>query len=223
MAVAVVVIVLPAHTTSAATRERPSGLLNTLDVRTLVARSDPLDHDRLFAHFRVLWDRDLTEAERHESMACSVLGNPNRSFDAGPSEHCRQLANLNRRSAKTLRELALYHKQLAEGIPATLPPGAARYEGGAGAPEPTDQELAALAAQARTRTDHLTLEEYLRAVAARHTRTANAHMMHALTYRGGRFAHAAVHHEHVASVAREAARRATTAAERQRQYAALGR
>jgi hypothetical protein len=170
----------------------------------------------------VLWDRYLTEAERHESMAHSVMGNPNRSFGV-VNHHCKQLAGLNRQSADTIRDLALYHKKLAEGTPATLPPGAARFQGGAGAPDPTEQELDALAAGARTRMDHLALEEYLRMVARRHMSYAHEQMVLALTYRGGRFAQAAVHHERQANVARDAARRATMAAERQRQFAALGR
>jgi hypothetical protein len=219
--VATAILVLAAGRNAAA-QERPPGLLNKLDVQTLVARGDPVDNDRLFAHFRVLWDRYLTDAEQHESMARSFAGNPNRS-SGGTPQHCTQLATLDRQSAKTLRELALYHRQLADGVSASLPPGAARFEGGAGAPDPTQQELDALAARARFRTDHLALEEYLRTVAARHTRIADEHMMQALTFRGGRFAHAAVHHERMASAARDAARRATRSAEMQKQYAALGR
>jgi hypothetical protein len=223
MAIAATVVVTLASGNSAAAQERSPGLLNKLDVQDLVARGDPLDNDRLFAHFRVLWDRYLTDAQQHDSMARSVTGHPNRWSGGGSNDRCRQLASLSRHSANTVRELALYHKQLAEGTPATLPPGAARFQGGAGAPDPTEQELAARAAQTRTRTEHLALAEYLRAVATRHTRNANEHMTLALTYRGGRLAQAAVHHEHMADVARQAARQATMAAERQRQYAALGR
>ena len=98
---------------SVAAQERPPGVLNTLEVRALVARGDPVDNDRLFMHFRVLWDRYLTEAERHESMAPSFMGNPNRTSGDGAREHCKQLATLNRRSATIVRELALYHKALA--------------------------------------------------------------------------------------------------------------
>src|SRR5512145_2488642 len=97
-------------TGSMAAQERPLGLLNKLDVRTLVARGEPADNGRLFVHFRVLADRYETDAERHESMARSFVGNPNRSSGAGISEHCKQLADLNRQSAQTLRDLAKYHK-----------------------------------------------------------------------------------------------------------------
>jgi hypothetical protein len=197
--------------------------LNKLDVRALVARGDPVDNDRLFVHFRVLLDRYLSEAERHESAARNFIGNPNRTFDGGTSEHCRRLAKANRQMAETVRELALYHRHLADGAPATLPSGGARFQTGTGAPDPTEEELKAWAARAHSRTDHLALAEYLRMVAARYTRTANEHMMQALTYRGGRFAQAAVHHEHLSREAREAARRATMTAERHGQYAVLGR
>jgi hypothetical protein len=196
-------------------------LLNKLDVRALVARGDPVDHDRLFVHFRVLWNSYLTEAKHHDSMTHSVIGNPNRPSGVGTTEHCKQLATLDRRSAKTVRELALYYKQLAEGAPATLPPGAARFQGGAGAPDPTEQELVVLAKQAHTRTDHLALEEYLRMVAARHLRTANEHSMQALTFRGGRFAQAAAHQEQLASVARRAATEATRVADLHKQLATI--
>lgn len=221
-AVAVTAFVILAGGSSAAAQERPPGLLNTLEVRALVARGDPVDNDRLFVHFRVLWDRYLTEAERHDSLARSFMGNPNRTPGGDTREHCKQRATLNRQSAEIARELALYHKQLAEGITATLPTGAARFQGGAGAPDPTAQELDALAARARTRTDHLALAEYLRMVARRHTRDANEHMRQALTFRGGRLGQAAVHHENEAGAAREAAREATRTAELHRQLATIG-
>ena len=211
-----------ASASSVAAQERPPGLLNTLDVRALVARGDPVDNDRLYVHFRVLWDRYLIDAERHDTMARSFVGNTNRTSANGMIEHCKRLASLDRQAANTLRELALYHKQLAEGTPATLPPGAARFQGGAGAPEPTTQELDALSAQARTRTDHLALAEYFRMRANRYTKDATEHVTMALNYRGGRFAQSAVHHDRVANVARQAAKDATRAAEMHRQLATIG-
>jgi hypothetical protein len=223
MALAAAVTVTLATGSRVAAQERPPGLLHKLDVQTLVARGDPADNDRLFAHFRTLWDRYLTDAKGHESMAHSVMGNPNRPSGGGASAYCTQLANLDRQTAETLRELALYHWQLAAGADATLPRDASRFLGGAGAPDPTAREFEALTVQAHTRMEHLILEEYLRTVATRHTRDANEHMMLARTYRGGRFAQAAVHHEHLAGVARKAARQASMAADRQRVYAALGR
>jgi hypothetical protein len=201
-----------ALTGSTAAQERPQGLLNTLEVRTLVARGEPVDNDRLFVHFRALSERYESDAERHESFARSFVGNPNRSSGGGVSERCRRLAELNRQSAKTVRALALYHKKIADGAPATLPHGGARFQGGAGAPEPTEQELDALAARARSRTDHLSLAEYLRALARRYDTDASEHITMALTYRGGRLAQAAVHHDRLATVARAAAKEAAAAA-----------
>src|SRR5262245_53691838 len=221
-AVAAAALVTFASGSTVAAQERPQGMLNTLEVRALVARGDPMDNDRLFVHFRVLWDRYLTEAERHDAMARSFAGNPNRTSGGDTREHCKQLAALNRQSAEIVRELALYHKRLAEGTTATLPAGAARFHGGVGAPDPTAQELNAMAAQARTRTDHLALAEYLRMVARRHTRDANEHMRQALTFRGGRLAQSATHHESLASVDRAAAREAMSAAELHRQLATVG-
>ena len=223
MAATVTAIVTVATGGGAMAQGRPPGLLNKLDLRTLVARGDPADHERLFMHFRVLWGRLLTDAERHDAMSRSFLGNSNRTSGSGMSEHCKRLADLNWHSAQTLRELALYYKKLAEGSPAMPPSGGATFEGGAGAPEPTDRELDVLAARARTRTDHLALEEYFRMLAKRYTSDANEHMWMASTYRGGRFAQAAVHHDRLASVSRKAAAEATRAAEMHNQFAAIGR
>ena len=222
-AVAAAALITLASARSVAAQERPPGLLNTLDVRTLVARGNPVDNDRLVVHFRVLWDRYLTEAEQHDSMARNIMGNPNRPSGGGATQYCKQLATLNRQSAKTVRELALYHKALAEGTPASLPAGAARFQGGADAPEPTEQELDALSAQAHTRTDHLALEEYFRMRAKRYASDARAHVTMSLNYRGGRLAQAAVHHDRLAEAARQAARDATRTADIHGQLATIGR
>jgi hypothetical protein len=58
-------------------------------------------------------------------------------------------------------------------------------------------------------------------VAGRHTHEANEHMRQALTFRGGRLAQAAVHHEKEASADRAAAREAMRAAELHRQLATI--
>lgn len=222
MAVTATAVVTLATGGNLAAQERPRGLLNEFDVQTLVARGEPADDVRLFVHFRVLSDRYEAAAERHEAMARSFVGNPNRTSGAGMSEHCKRLTDSARQSAATLRELAKYHRNLSEGTPAALPRHATRFHGGADAPEPSKTELAKLAAQARTRSDHLELEEYLRTLARRHARDANEHTTLALTYRGGRFSQAAVHQEHLANAARQAAREANALAARHRQYATLG-
>src|SRR5678815_1515699 len=107
-------------------QEKPSGLLNSLEVQQLVKRAEPGDSLRLGAHFRALADRYAAEAERHTSMAQSFVGNANRNLGSGMSAHCKHLADLNTQSATELRELASYHEKLASGATAT-PPGAGTH------------------------------------------------------------------------------------------------
>ena len=140
---------------NAAAQDRSPAVLNTLEVQQLVKRAEPGDSARLAAHFTALADRYTAEAKRHTSMAQSFVGNPSRNLGTGMSAHCKQLADLNTKSATELRELATYHQKLASGATATPPAGGARFEGGAGAPAPTGQELNAMAAAYRgTRIAH---------------------------------------------------------------------
>ena len=46
-------------------QEKGTAILNSFDVRQLVARSEPGDNARLAAHFSALADRYTAEAERH--------------------------------------------------------------------------------------------------------------------------------------------------------------
>lgn len=69
----------------------------------------------------------------------------------------------------------------------------ARFEGGARAPAPTDQELNAMAAKASTPADHHGLEEYFLASAKRYTAEGKEHAAMAAAYRGTSIAQAAVH------------------------------
>lgn len=155
-------------------QERPNELLNSLEVRQLVARGEPADNARLAVHFSALADRYSAEAKRHVSMSQSSVGNPSRNLGTGMSIHCKQLADLNTKSATTVRELVAYHEKLAAGTPATPPRDGARFQGGAGAPEPTQKELNALATKAGTPAEHKTLEEYEATAAAEmHKQLAN--------------------------------------------------
>ena len=208
---------------SVAARDKPSGLLNNLEVRQLVARAGPGDHASLSAHFNALADRYAAEAKRHISMSQSFIGNPSRNLGNGMSAHCKQLANLNTQSETTVRELAAYHAKLAIGTPATPPKDGARFQGGAGAPEPTEKELNALATKASTPAEHRGLEEYFLTLAKRYTAEANEHVALAQAYRGTRIAHAAVHHDRLAGLSRDAAKEATAAAEMHKQLAGVGR
>ena len=206
-----------------AAQDRASGLLNTSELRQLVARAEPGDHARLTSHFNALANRYAAEAKRHISMSQSFAGNPSRNLGTGMSAHCKRLADLNAESATTVRELAAYHEKLASGTPATPPPGAARFEGGAGAPEPTEKQLNALAAKASTPVEHRGLEEYFLTLAKRYTAEAAEHVTMAQAYRGTRIAQAAVHHDRLATLARDAAKEANEGAAMHKQLAGLGR
>ena len=207
----------------AAAQEKPIALLNTLEVRQLVARAEPADNARLATHFSTLAERYTAEAKRHVSMSQSFVGNPSRNLGTGMSVHCKRLADLNTQSATTVRELATYHDKLAGGTPAEPPRDAARFHGGAGAPEPTEKDLNALAAKASTPAEHKALEEYFVTLAKRYTTTADEHVNLAQAYRGTKIAQASAIHDHLARLARESAKEATAAADMHKQLANVGR
>jgi hypothetical protein len=208
---------------SVGAQERPSALLNSLEVKQLVERAEPADHARLTAHFSAVAERYTVEAKRHVSMSQSFTGNPRRDLGTGMSAHCKRLADLNTQSATAVREVAAYHEKLAAGAPATLPKDGARFQAGAGAPMPTDNELNALAAKASTPADHRALEEYFQTLTKRYADEANEHVALAQTYRGTRIAQAALHHDRLAGLARDAAKEATAAAEMHRGLAGVAR
>ena len=66
-----------------AAQEKPSGLMNSLEVQQLVKRAEPGDNARLAAHFTALADGYVAEAKRHTSMSQHFLGNPDRDWDFG--------------------------------------------------------------------------------------------------------------------------------------------
>lgn len=198
-------------------------VLNTLEVQKLVASGEPADHARLSAHFAALSERYAAEAKRHEAMAKSFVGNPNRNTGGGLSAHCRKLAELNNQSAATLRELATYHQKLAGGTTSAPPRDAARFEGGAGASKPTEQELNALAAKVSTPAEHRALAEYFQTLAKRYTADADAHVAIARSYRGTRIAQAADHCDRIVANARASAKEATAAADMHLQFANIAR
>jgi hypothetical protein len=171
----------------------------------------------LTAHFTALAERYTAEARRHTSMSRGFIGNPSRNLGTSMSLHCTRLAEANTQSAAEVRELAAYHGKLAGGTPATLPPGGARFEGGAGAPDPTEEDLSALAARASTPADHRLVEEYFVTLAKRYSGEAADHTAMARAYRGlprspGSAAAAAAHCDRLVRLSRDAAHEATTAA-----------
>ena len=219
----VAALALAAFAGSATAQDKSPTLLNTLEVQQLVKRAEAGDNARLAAHFTALAERYVAEAKRHTSMSQSFAGNPSRNLGTGMSAHCKQLAELNTQSATTLRELATYHRGLAAGAAVVPPAAGSHFEGGAGAPRPTDQELNAMAAKAGTPADHLALEEYFLTLAKRDTAEANEHLALAQAYRGTRIAQAAVHHDRLAGLARDSAKEATAGAEMHKQLAGVAR
>jgi hypothetical protein len=207
-----------------ATAQTASPILNALEVQKLVASTDPADNERLSAHFAALADRFAREATRHDAMAQAFTAAPTRRTPANSAaDHCKRLATLNRQSAETLRELSAYHAKRAAGASAAAPKGGARFQAGAGAPEPSDDQLKALAARASTPADHHALEEYFQTAAKRYRDTANEHTAMAHAYRGTRIAQAAVHCDRLVSLSNDEAKEATAAAEMHKGLAAAGR
>lgn len=203
-----------------------SGLLNSLDVTRLVAQGTPEANAMLAKHFAALADSYTAEATAHKAMASAYIGNPNHSFGGNMSVHCKKLAEVATESATTAREMVTYHNNLAAGVAAEAPKGAAAFDAGAGAPAPTTEEVKRLAASARTAADHHALEEYYLTLAKKDTADAKEHANMANTYRvsgqrrGSEFA--AMHCDRLAKLAREAAAEATAAANQHHQLANIG-
>jgi len=83
--------------------------------------------------------------------------------------------------------------------------------------------LNALAAKASTPAEHRALEEYFLTLARRYTAEANEHVALAQAYKGTRIAQAAVHHDRLAGLSRDAAKEATAGAEMHKQLAGVAR
>ena len=203
-----------------------SGLLNSLEVTRLVAAGTPEANATLAKHFAALADTYTAEAAAHQAMASAYVGNPNHSLGGNMSVHCKKLADLATESAKTAREMVTYHNNLAAGVAAEAPKGAAVFDAGAGAPAPTTEEVKRLAASARTAADHHALEEYYLTLAKRHTADAKEHAAMANSFRvsGQRRGseYAAMHCDRLAKLARDAATEATAAATQHHQLANIG-
>ncbi|MEZ5318369.1 MAG: hypothetical protein R2752_13295 [Vicinamibacterales bacterium] len=211
---AVGVLVTVATATSVAAQSPPSPTLNTLEVERLASSNTPEAHARLGAHFAALAEQYASQARRHTSMSKRFLGNPSRNLGAGTSAHCRRLAELNTRSAETLGKLAAHHNALAAGAPSVSPPDSARFEMGAGAPAPTEEQLDALAATAGTPAEHGRLARYFLDARQPLFQRRDSHARMARAYRAlPRGASAAAPHcDRLVSRLREAAKEASGAA-----------
>jgi hypothetical protein len=93
-------------TASVAAQDRPSGLLNNLEVRQLVARGEPGDQAQLSAHFT---KRYTVEANEHVALAQAYRG----TRIAQAAVHHDRLAGLSGDGAKEATAAAEMHKQLA--------------------------------------------------------------------------------------------------------------
>lgn len=201
-----------------------SAVLNSLEVQQLIKRAEPADHARLEVHFAVLAEQYAADARRHSAMAQAFVASPIRRTAANSAaDHCKRLEQLNLQSAATLRQLAAYHEGLGAGKASAKPRGGERFEGGAGAPAPTSEELTALAARASTPADHNALQEYFLTLAKRYAAEANDHVAMAQAYRGTRITQAAVHCDRLAALSRDEAKEATEAAAMHKQLAGVAR
>jgi hypothetical protein len=200
-------------------------LLNSLEVQRLVDRADASSHAALQRHFELLADRYTSDAKQYRAMARGFIGNPNRLTTPPPGWHCLRAAEESDLAAATVRALARYHAQRAIDVIAPMPPGAAPYESGRGAPRPTPGQVRALEREARTVADHRFLEEYFDnlataslAVVAQHSAMAAA--ASALGTRSTAYQREQC--ERVIRAARRAVDDAVAAATRHHQLAALG-
>ena len=216
-------IAIPVAHASTLAAQETTAVLNVLETQQLVERDEPADNARLSAHFAALAKEYEREAARHTLMANSSVGNPNRVVATGMRTHCYHLAELNKESAATARELAAHHKKLAAGVPSMPPNGVAGLQSGVGAREPTDAELRYLAAKAGNAADHHALQEYFSTLATRYGLKADEHARLAQTYRGTRLAAAAMHQDTLARLARDSAREASDAAAMHKQLAGIPR
>jgi hypothetical protein len=222
VAVAAVAIV---GTPALAAAQTPSGVLNKLEVQKLVAAETPEASVALAAHFDALADRYVADAANHKAMGQAYKANANRSSVTSAADHCDRLAKLAGDSAGAARELAKYHRDLAGGKAAVLPKGAAALQGGKGAPDPTAEQLHHLAMMARTRADHLSLQEYFATLAKKNTAEAEDYTAMAKAYRAGvrkGTYDPAVTFDRLAKIARDAAKEAAEAAALHKQLANIG-
>lgn len=211
---------------TAANAQTP-GVLNSLEVKRLVASAGPADHARLAGHFLALAVKYDREATRQDALTGAFVGNPNRTWTVAPGAHAGRLADLARESAATVRALAAYHQSRASGQAAVLPEDSTRFQGGEGARVPSDGELRELAASAATPTAHRVLEEYFLTLASKHDAEATSHVATAQSYRGnaGRrtlSGDPAIMCDRMVKLSRDSADEARAAAQVHRQLAVIG-
>ena len=212
-------------TAQTAAAQNASRLLNTLEVQRLVAADTPEAHAALARHFIALVHTYRQEAARYTASANAYVGNPNHPADMNVSASRMRKAADATANANAARAVVAYHQLLSLGYTSRRPADAAAFDGGKGAPAPTAAEVERLVAAARTPQAHRELVEYFLVVAR--TETSHAEM-YARTARMARVSGArntevvATRYDHLATIARDAARKADLAVELHRQLAAIG-
>jgi hypothetical protein len=195
--------------------QAPSGVVNKLEVQTLVAADTPQANATLASHFDALADGYMSEAARHKDMAKAYGANANRGVATNIAPHCARLADIAAESAKAAREMASYHEQRAAGAAGTLPKNAVKLHAGEGAPAPTAMDLHHMAMMASTPADHRGLAEYFTTLANKSKADADSHAAMAQAYRAGVRKGAgdpAVHCDRLVTLSRDAAREAAETA-----------
>ena len=207
-----------------AAAEPPSRVLNKLEVQKLVAAETQVANLRLAIHFDGVAEQYFHEAAHHRATGTVQGANAHRSIAATADDHCEREAAVATEWGVAARRLARYHSDLATGRTAVLPKGAAELQGGRGAPEPTAAQLHRLALLARTRSDHLALQEHYAIVARERTAAADAYRRMAAAYRAGvrkDVGDPGSNFDRLARLARRSAQQATEAANRHRQLATI--
>ena len=168
----------------AAQQQTSANLLTATQVRELVAKaSTPAEHAQLRNHFTALAERYEADAKRHAALA-KLPGNPTRQATSGSAMHHTRLSETVGEMAKSARELATFHGQLATGAPAMHPGDPSNLEQGAGAATVmSDAQLQQLISTARTPSDHGKLVEYFTTLATKYSQDANSHAAMAAAYR----------------------------------------
>src|SRR2546423_1075811 len=156
-----------------AAAQTPSWLLNRLEVQRLVSVNTPDAHPRLSKHFIPLPAAYNANAARSTARANAWVGNPNHGFGVHADVRRTQQAEDAARLADAARAMTAYHQLLSVGAVAVPPPARAQFDGGAGAPPPTQVELKELATRARTPADQRVLAEYYLTLETRETALAN--------------------------------------------------
>ena len=212
-------------TAQSVTAQNAAGLLNTLDVQRLVVADTPKAHAALAKHFIALAARYRADANHYSALAALPGGNPNHPVATDGRERRARQAQAAIADARAARDAAAYHLILSIGGTPRWLARAPAFDGGKGAPLPTPAELDELAQMARTPSAHRELAEYFLIVSRMETANADAYARTARIARvsGARNTEAAAaRFEHLASEARETARRASLAAELHLQLAAIG-